>query len=195
MTGPIEGKHCVNVDEPGDPDTWVDNYFCSDQDIGLQWSSAGPVDGMDCVNVTEGSEENAAAWEDNYLCVPKGSPYTFSWSFAGPISGQTCVRWFEHSEKLTNTWQDNWMCFVSESAPSGSGGSSSGGEGGFGSGSGSSDGAGGDASGSASPKQRTDVLAEESGCACRAPSSTPRTPAWLALTLAALALLRRRTDS
>src|SRR5262249_17857635 len=99
--GPLDGKHCVNVNEPGDPDTWTDNYFCSDKDVGMKWSYQGPLDGMDCVNVTEPSDGEAAVWNDNYLCLPRGSQYRFTWSFAGPIAGQTCVRWFEHVENAS----------------------------------------------------------------------------------------------
>jgi hypothetical protein len=120
------------VDEPGDPDTWSDNYFCSDDEIGMQWSSAGPIDGMDCVNVTENADGEAAAWEDNFLCMPHDADYRFTWSFTGPIDGQTCVRWFEHVENKIY-WIDNWMCVESLVAPNAtgrgpSGGSSSGGE-------------------------------------------------------------------
>jgi hypothetical protein len=45
--------HCVNVNEPDDPDSWSDNYFCSANDLGMQWSSSGPIAGMDCTNVAE----------------------------------------------------------------------------------------------------------------------------------------------
>ncbi|RYE92668.1 MAG: M23 family metallopeptidase, partial [Myxococcales bacterium] len=121
--GPVEGKTCVNVDEPSDPDTWSDNHFCSDTDIGLKWSSLDPIAGMKCTKVGEGAEAKAAEWDDNYLCVPPASPYTFTWSSAGPLDGQTCVRWFDHAE-TSATWWDNWMCFVKAAppAPSGQGG-------------------------------------------------------------------------
>ncbi|MDP2271417.1 MAG: M15 family metallopeptidase [Archangium sp.] len=109
QNGPRTGKTCVNVNEPSDPDTWSDNYFCSATDLGMQWSYAGPIAGMDCTNVAESAESQAAAWADNFLCLPAGQPWRFTWSSAGPIAGKTCVRWFEHSD-TSATWMDNWLC-------------------------------------------------------------------------------------
>ena len=75
----------------------------------MKWSFAGPIAGMACTNVSESAESLAAAWADNYLCVPKDQPVRFTWSSAGQLPGKTCVRWFEFSE--TNpTWLDNWLC-------------------------------------------------------------------------------------
>jgi hypothetical protein len=99
----------VNVNEPSDPDTWNDNFFCSPTDLGMRWSYAGPIEGMRCTNVAESAEPLASMWADNYLCVPETSFVRFHWSSAGPIAGLACVRWFEHSE-ANATWLDNWMC-------------------------------------------------------------------------------------
>jgi hypothetical protein len=113
--GPQAGQTCVNVDEPADPDTWSDNHFCSKDDIGMKWSSNGTLAGMRCTRVGEAAEAKAAEWADNFLCVPKDSPYTFTWSSAGPLADKTCVRWFDHAE-TSATWWDNWMC-VTKAAP------------------------------------------------------------------------------
>lgn len=107
--GTQPGLHCANVDEPSDPDTWSDNYFCSSLDLGMQWSYTGPIAGMDCTAVNEASEPLAAAWADNYLCVPPQSPYALSYSSAGPIAGKSCVHWNEPGD-LANSWQDNFVC-------------------------------------------------------------------------------------
>jgi MYXO-CTERM domain-containing protein len=112
--GAPEGESCVSVNEPGDPDTWSDNFFCASEAaggaaVGLVWSIAGPVEGMDCTNVVEPSDPHAAAWTDNYLCVPPDSDYSFSWSNAGPIEGRDCVRWYEAAD-LAGTWNDNYLC-------------------------------------------------------------------------------------
>jgi hypothetical protein len=188
MAGAIAGKHCVNVDEPGDPDTWVDNHFCSDADLGMQWSFAGPIAGMECTNVAEAAETLAAAWSDNYLCLPAGSNLRLNWSSAGPLDGQTCVRWFEHAE-TSPTWIDNWMCVEDLAAPPGG----SGGDGGSGGSSGAGWAAeGGQAGGDVGPGtggsgQATHVLeGEEGGCACRSlgRASTPAQSAWLWVALA-----------
>jgi hypothetical protein len=109
MAGTLAGKSCVNVNEPSDPDTWSDNFFCTDRDVGMRWSYAGPIAGMTCTNVAESAEARAAEWADNFLCVPLEAPVRFSWSSAGPIAGRTCVRWFEHAD-TSATWLDNWMC-------------------------------------------------------------------------------------
>ncbi len=107
--GAIAGQHCVNVNEPADPDTWADNFFCSTTELGMQWSSAGPIAGLECTNVTESAEAQAAAWADNFLCVPPEARVRFHWSSAGPLSGYDCVRWYEHAE-TSATWADNWLC-------------------------------------------------------------------------------------
>lgn len=101
--------HCVNVDEPADPDAWSDNYFCSAKDLGMQWSSSGPIAGMDCTNVYEAADPEAAAWSDDYLCVPPQSTVALSYSSAGPLAGKSCVQWNEPAD-LSQSWSDNYLC-------------------------------------------------------------------------------------
>ncbi len=108
--GPQPGETCVSLDEPLDPDTWSDNYLCTERDFGFRWSSEGPLADMDCVNVHEPSEPNAAAWADNYFCAPKQSPWVLSYSSAGPLAGKTCVHLNETAD-LQNSWHDNYLCF------------------------------------------------------------------------------------
>lgn len=105
------GQHCVQVNEPSDPDTWNDNYLCSADDWGLRWSYAGPIDGMDCTGVHEAAEPLASVWADNFLCAPKQSPLAFTWSSAGPLTGQTCVQFNEPADQA-NSWNDNYLCYV-----------------------------------------------------------------------------------
>ncbi|MBL8912201.1 MAG: M15 family metallopeptidase, partial [Archangium sp.] len=106
--GEQSGLACVNVNEPSDPHTWNDNFFCSTRDYELKWSFAGPIDGMDCTNTAESAEENPAIWSDNFFCAPRQSPWKFSWSSAGPIAGRTCVQWNETADP--HSWQDNFLC-------------------------------------------------------------------------------------
>jgi MYXO-CTERM domain-containing protein len=186
--GPIDGMTCVNVDEPSDPDTWSDNYFCSDSDLGMVWSSAGPIDGMDCTLVSESAEEQADAWSDNYLCLPKSSDYAFSWSSAGPIDGKSCVRWYDHAEK-SDTWLDNWLCVDEVAAPeptSGSGGS----------GAGSIEPGSGASSGTAPSSQQKSRVFTDQGSGCSFTVGSRPTSLW-ALAFGGLALVfsRRRKAS
>lgn len=106
--GPQPNMTCLNVDEPSDPDTWNDNYFCSASDLGLRWSYQGDLAGMDCIAVDESAEAHAAAWSDNRLCAPKQSPWIFSYSSAGPIAGRSCVHWNEPADP--HSWGDNNVC-------------------------------------------------------------------------------------
>ena len=106
--GPQAGMHCANVNEPGDPNSWADNFFCTAQDLGLRWSSAGDLPGMDCTAVAESAEVYASAWADNRICVPKQSPWIFTFSSAGPIAGQQCAQWNEPADP--NSWGDNFLC-------------------------------------------------------------------------------------
>ena len=106
--GAQAGMHCANVNEPSDPDSWADNFFCSAQDLGLRWSSEGDVAGMDCAPVTESAEQYASAWSDNRICVPKQSPWIFTFSSAGPLAGQQCAQWNEPADP--HSWSDNFLC-------------------------------------------------------------------------------------
>ncbi|MFT3706858.1 MAG: M23 family metallopeptidase [Archangium sp.] len=110
--GPNTGLHCVNVNEPGDPDSWSDNFLCSGTDWGVQWSSSGPIEGMQCANVTEAAEPHATEWSDDFVCVPPQSPIKVAWSSAGPIAGQSCVQWNEPGDP--HSWADNHLCTSQE---------------------------------------------------------------------------------
>lgn len=106
--GPLPGKYCTRILEAADPNTWADNYFCTNQFLGVQWSSAGPIAGMACTQIYEYADPHT--WQDNYLCVPPTSPYHFVWSSAGPLAGLRCVQWLEPSDP--NTWNDNYLCII-----------------------------------------------------------------------------------
>lgn len=109
--GAQSGQSCVNLDEPADPHTWADNFLCTATNWGIRWSSAGPIAGMTCTNIAEPAEPLAAAWSDDYLCVPPQSPIALSWSSAGPLAGQTCVN-FNETADLANSWGDNYLCYA-----------------------------------------------------------------------------------
>src|SRR5205807_35517 len=47
-SGALAGKTCTQIQEASDPDTWSDNYLCSNGDYGIKWSSSGPLAGMRC---------------------------------------------------------------------------------------------------------------------------------------------------
>lgn len=106
--GAQSGQTCVNLNDPGDPHSWSDNFFCSTADLGLRYSWKDPIAGMECVNTAEGAEENPAVWADNFFCAPKQSPWKFSWSSAGPIANRTCVHWNEPADRFS--WSDNYLC-------------------------------------------------------------------------------------
>jgi hypothetical protein len=108
--GAQAGMSCVKVDEPSDPHTWHDNFFCSARDLGLRWSYTGPIADMDCTGVHEAAEMYAAEWSDNFLCAPRQSPWEFSYSSAGPIAGRGCVHWNEGADP--HSWGDNYVCAV-----------------------------------------------------------------------------------
>ena len=105
---PLPVMSCERIIEPSDPNTWQDNYFCSDRPLGMRWSYAGPIPGMHCTQIAEPSDPHA--WNDNFLCLPQGSPYRFQWSNAGPIPGLPCVPWNEPADP--HTWQDNFLCWA-----------------------------------------------------------------------------------
>jgi hypothetical protein len=110
-SGAVAGRTCLSVNESADPDTWADNFLCTDGDFGLQWATAGAIPGMTCTAITESADQHADIWADNFLCAPKEqSPFTFSWSSAGRPAGKDCVRWYEGAD-LAGSWGDNWLCY------------------------------------------------------------------------------------
>lgn len=111
--GPNAGKSCVNVDEPDDPNSWSDNFLCSDTDLGLAWSASGPIRGKECTNVHEAAETYASSWADNYVCVDNDATVSLSWSSAGPVSGKTCFNWNEPNDP--DSWSDNFLCVEARS--------------------------------------------------------------------------------
>jgi hypothetical protein len=104
FAGPIAGMTCTQITEPADPNTWHDNYLCSDRDLGLRWSYAGPISGMVCTHIHEGSDPHG--WNDNYLCAPRDLGLRYS--SAGPIAGMNCTQLVEGADP--HTWHDNWLC-------------------------------------------------------------------------------------
>lgn len=105
--GPIAMKHCIQINEPADPDTWADNYLCMDLDLGIAWSAADPIGGMQCTLINEPADPEM--WHDNYLCLPTASSMNLYWSAAGPVSGKYCVQIYEPADP--HTWDDNYLCY------------------------------------------------------------------------------------
>jgi hypothetical protein len=114
QAGAISGLVCVRIHEDADPDTWGDNFLCSNEDLGLRWSQAGEIAGMRCTRIYEDSDPHT--WGDNFLCTPSNAPYTLSWSQAGAIPGKTCTRIHEDSDP--HAWGDNFLCVESGSTAS-----------------------------------------------------------------------------
>jgi hypothetical protein len=107
--GALPGYHCVKTNEPADPDTWDDNFICSDTDVGLAWSYAGPVAGKKCVNINEPADPHT--WGDNYLCVDANSDYTLSFSSSTRAPPEVeCLIMDEPSDR--DTWKDNYLCWT-----------------------------------------------------------------------------------
>jgi hypothetical protein len=102
--GPIPAMFCTNVNEGADPHTWADNFFCSFDDVGLQFSSAGPVPGKACTSVDEPGDPHT--WVDNYIC--SNGP-RFSWWYDGAPAGARCVQWSESADP--HGWDDNFLCY------------------------------------------------------------------------------------
>lgn len=101
--GPIPGYTCIQVNEPSDPYTWNDNYFCyNDTRYSFAWSYAGPISGMSCTQILEAADPHT--WSDNYLCTNGPSTSWTSWW----NDGEKCFRWSEPSDP--HTWDDNFLC-------------------------------------------------------------------------------------
>jgi hypothetical protein len=109
--GPIAGKHCIQTLETSDPNTWSDNYLCTDKDYGFVWKSDGPVSGMKNIQWLEAADPHS--WYDNFLATPYD--YGYQWSASGPIAGMQCVQIYEGADP--HTWYDNYICWSGTTAP------------------------------------------------------------------------------
>jgi hypothetical protein len=119
--GAIPGMSCQQLREDADAaGTWLDNYLCSERDLGVRWSNAGPLGaGWNCWAVVEPSEPPSGTWGDNFVCASAASGLRLQWSYTGPIQEITteagysitpqCVQWFEPSDP--HTWYDNYLCY------------------------------------------------------------------------------------
>ena len=67
----------------------------------------GPIRGMKCTQITESQQPPSHTWDDNFLCVPRNSPFNFVWSERGPIGGKRCIEWREAADP---NWRDNFLC-------------------------------------------------------------------------------------
>lgn len=112
MDGRVKQENfCVLVNEPNDPEAWADNYLCSMEDFGFQWSSTGPIAEMRCLQITAPQEPAEHGWDNNYLCVPQSSPLELRWSTQGNLVDMTCVQFEEPGDP--HGWKDNSLCYSS----------------------------------------------------------------------------------
>lgn len=115
--GPIAGRNCVHFNEPADPNSWQDNYLCTENvgtfsNGGFTFTTAGAGGRANCVNVNEPSDPDT--WNDNFFCSP--SDFGMKWSHVGPIAGMACTNVAESAEAQPTMWADNFLC-VPQSAP------------------------------------------------------------------------------
>jgi PKD repeat protein len=108
---PEREAFCVAVNEPNDPDAWADNYLCSTEDFGFQWSSAGPIAGMRCLQIIAPQEPAEHGWDNNYLCVPESSPLELRWSTQGNLMDMPCLQFKEPADP--HGWESNVLCYSS----------------------------------------------------------------------------------
>jgi hypothetical protein len=108
---------CTEIAESSDPNGWNDNFFCTQGDYGIRWSSDGAIRGMRCTQIFEGCEPPEHAWHDNFLCVPQGAGPWLSWSQADPIPDRACLSWNEPEDP--QCWGDNFLCLSGIAWPGG----------------------------------------------------------------------------
>jgi murein DD-endopeptidase MepM/ murein hydrolase activator NlpD len=114
-SGPLSGKTCTSVSEPGDP-VWSDNYVCSEDsvDYPLRWftSGTGSLDltKQRCLLTNEPNDPED--WGDNSLCWTNKSSLRMRWSHVGAQAGngEQCVRWYESADAAEG-WGDNYLCY------------------------------------------------------------------------------------
>ncbi len=107
---PVSGSAaCTLVNEPASPNSWGDNYLCSNTDYGLRWSHAQPIAGMYCTTVNSPEAPVSQGWTDNYICSP--TYYGLFYSTSGKVLGKTCILINEPAEPLTSSWNDNYLCW------------------------------------------------------------------------------------
>ena len=71
-------------------------------------SPSGEIEGKRCTHISDPTF--AKYWENNFLCVPKKSPYHFVWSFRGPVKAKdmSCIKMGIPGGP--KEWMDNYLC-------------------------------------------------------------------------------------
>jgi len=64
---------------------------------------------MRCTQIIDLHSQISDYWKDNFLCVPKSSPYIFSWSQIGPIKGKECINWREE-KSVHGEFRNTYLC-------------------------------------------------------------------------------------
>jgi hypothetical protein len=109
--GPLDGWHCVLVDELTPPG-WDDNYICTNKPLSLTYSRRSEecqrVDNIKCVNLVVPSDPN---WFNNRLCVPQESHVQLVWSYCGPISNMECVKFDEPWSSSLPYFDNSYLCW------------------------------------------------------------------------------------
>ena len=69
---------------------------------------AGEIEGKRCTHISDPTF--GKYWQNNFLCVPKDSPYHFVWSFRGPVKSKdlACLRMGIPDGPAE--WTDNYLC-------------------------------------------------------------------------------------
>ena len=64
---------------------------------------------MRCTQIVDWFSPTNQHFRDNFLCVPKSSPFIFSWSQLGPIKGKKCIRWLEE-DSFRGGFRNTYLC-------------------------------------------------------------------------------------
>jgi len=107
-------QKCIFIYERYQYSAWARARLCwpsNKRDVDIRWSDWGDISGMRCTRITQQSGRyQPNGWHDNYLCVPKDSPYVFTWSTNGRIKGLQCLQWQNDAFSRRKLWQNNYLC-------------------------------------------------------------------------------------
>ena len=72
-------QHCILIYERYEYSAWARARFCwpsNKKDVDIRWSDWGRISSMRCTKITpQSGSYQPNGWHDNYLCVPKDTPY------------------------------------------------------------------------------------------------------------------------
>lgn len=110
----LSRHRCTRLYEPHDR-LWRNVFLCmksGKKPVKFRWSYKGRIPQMTCTRIYSPTKHYYRGWNDNYLCVPRDSPYNFKWSVGRALTGYKCLEWKYPADRRWG--EDKFLCSKSD---------------------------------------------------------------------------------